>query len=273
MIARSLSRAASVLVCSVLLAACATPSRVPVRAEPPPARFRVEAETAFKLGAILKAYDDAAAQATDTASAFDVAGREHGHGTYLVEPLGDGHRVIFVSRDPEAFGVIAAIDVAPGPGFGTVSGIRIFDRPRPLDKAEQRLYDALMAAVTSSVQVCNGAYNTEVIPYQHHGTLEYRVYLLRAQTDADTIPVGGHALVRVAADAKTVLEVRELSRSCLDSPAPKADAVAMMASDGALDVPSAAHVFLMLEYHKPVYLMTRNRILWRIDSRGIQVLQ
>jgi hypothetical protein len=112
-----------------------------------------------------------------------------------------------------------------------------------------------------------------VLPYLEDGKSEYRVYFLMSSSTKGVVPVGGHILVRVADDAKTILEVKPLAKSCgIDPGADDPRAVAIEFTNLALDSPSAAQVFLMLRYEKPVYVITKNGFLWGIDSRGIRLL-
>jgi hypothetical protein len=112
-----------------------------------------------------------------------------------------------------------------------------------------------------------------VFPYVEDGKTEYRVYFLMSTNVKGEIPIGGHILVRVADDAKTILEVKPLAKSCNMQPGGDDPRIVMLEfSNLALDSPSAAQVFLFLRYQKPVAVITKNGFLWTIDSRGIRLL-
>ena len=139
---------------------------------------------------------------------------------------------------------------------------------------DARIYAALKAAEHApGLELCKASYNHVVLPYREDGKVEYRVYFLMSTTTNGVVPIGGHVLVRVADDAKTILEVKPLAKSCGMQPgADDKRVVALEFINLALDSPSAAQVFLMLRYEKPVYVMTKNGFLWGIDSKGIGLL-
>ena len=281
------------LACGLILAAC---GQAPVKSGgnpnpvasmknepkelPIPAQYKDSAQQEFMLGGLLKTYDDVAWIGTDAVLAAGYKPNSKYSPTYVVEPTTDDlngvYQFAFIeNRDGKLnVGAIAQIDHHV-PGMGRVTGVRVMDSPVEPSDEDKGLYHAAKAAESApGLLLCKATYNHVILPYGLGGNkLEYRVYLLMSTTQKGVVPMGGHVLVRVADDGKTVLQVQPLAKSCMtgeisDDP----DLVSIGISDLALDSPSAAHVFLMWRYEKPIYMTTRNGLLWGIDSRGIRLL-
>lgn len=270
---------------AVLLTACAQTPPASKAAEPEskelpiPAEFKDEVGKEFALGGVLKTYDDVAWIGTDAIVAAGYKPNpEVKKGGFVVEDTTDDmagpYQLVFVNELDGKPMAVAFAQVKHDSGMGHVLGAKVLDAPQPLSTQAGLMYQALQAAKGApDLKLCQSTYNTVVLPYVDGSKTEFLVYFLMSSTTKGDIPVGGHVLVRVAEDAKTVLEVKPLAKSCNVQPGgddPRI--VSLMSSNLALDSPSAAQVFLMLRYEKPVYIATKNRFLWRIDSRGIALL-
>lgn len=278
----------SIGMCALLLSACAqTPSnpQSPETAQseakelPIPPEFKESTEKEFALGGVIKIYDDVAWIGTDAITAAGYKGPQPGvKAGFVVEPMDNDlnglYQLSFINEIDGQPKVVAFAQVKHDSGMGHVLGAKVADTPIEPSYEAKQLYQSLASAKAApDLKLCPTTYNSVVLPYVEAGKTEYRVYFLMSTTTKGNIPVGGHVLVRVAADTKTVLEVEPLSKSCNVQPGgddPRA--VALEFSNLALDSPSAAQVFLMLRYEKPVYVMTKNRFLWGIDSQGIRLL-
>lgn len=284
---RLLLRFSSLLVLVLALISCAQApsSEQPSKAAEPetkelpiPPEYKDGTEKEFALGGVIKIYDDVAWIGTDAIEAAGFKPKPGVKGGFVVEPMDNNlnglYQLSFINEIDGEPKVVAFAQVKHDSGMGHVVGAKVADIPfKPSYEAEQ-LYQSLASAkMDPGLKLCNSAYNTVVLPYVDAGKTEYRVYFMMSTTTKGEVPVGGHVLVRVADDAKTILEVKPLSKSCNIQPGgddPRA--IALEFTNLALDFPSAAQVFLMLRYEKPVYVITKNGFLWGIDSRGIRLL-
>lgn len=275
------------LACALLLAACAQspsnqqPAKVaqPETKELPiPPEFKDSVEKEFALGGVLKTYDDVAWIGTDAIMAAGYKPKPGVKGGFVVEPLDNDpnnlYQLSFINEIDGQPKVVAFVKVKHDSGMGHVLDAKVADVPLEPSYEAKQLYQALVAAkMASDLKLCQSTYNTVVLPYVEAGKAEYRVYFMMSTTKKGDAPVGGHVLVRVADDTKTILEVEPLAKSCNVQPgADDKRAVAFEFVNLALDSPSAAQVFLMLRYEKPVYVITKNRFLRGIDSQGIRLL-
>ena len=238
----------------------------------------VEATTAaLSLGVDIKVYDDAAWIATDKVREMGLANRGFADGSYVVEPVGNLYRVAFVYKDGEALKVEATVDVQHDnfEDMGSIVAAKINDTPVPASGEEVLLYDALHnAGNTPDLKLCaNNTYNHVVIPYAHEGKKEYRVYFLLATDKPKMVPQAGHVLVRVADDGKTILEVKPFSLSCSIMDASDPRIAGLSSSNLVLDSPSEVQVFTFMRYGIPLFMITKNGLMWDIDSNGISELK
>lgn len=86
------------------------------------------------------------------------------------------------------------------------------------------------------------------------------VWLLASTTEAGVMPVGGHYRFKVDAEGVTVLQRDQLSNSCLNMaanppPGPRGQAAAVVVSQIVSDGPVETHVFLSLQFGKPIYVI------------------
>ena len=240
-------------------------------------QFVAPVTEALNLGVELKIYDDAAWIATDRARELGLADHGSADTGYVVEPMGDLYRVAFVSKDGDVLKVAAIVDVKHDDfkDMGSIVAAKINENPVAATDEEVRLYDALHAAGNApDLKLCaNNPYNHVVIPYTHDGKKEYRVYFLLATDKPKMVPQAGHVLVRVADDGKTILEVKPLSLSCSIMDASDPRIVGLSSINLVLDSPSEVQVFTFLRYGIPMFMATKNGLMWNIDSNGISELK
>ncbi len=134
---------------------------------------------------------------------------------------------------------------------------------------------ALNTAKSQQLLNCTGPFNSIVLPFTSGNTEETRVYLFSPWTDK-IAPLGGHHLIRVDKDGKNVLSQYSQTRSCInnDNAALRNKELAMiMVTHLTSDAPTEMHVFLSMQYKKPIYVMTiSNGITWIIDGYKISVV-
>jgi hypothetical protein len=113
-------------------------------------------------------------------------------------------------------------------------------------------------------------FNTVVVPSRNGGPVA--VYLLSAQQDAGTYPMGGNYRVIVAPDG-TVLASRPYSVSCLSLTVPKLPAGAKPVGfvvNHLLDpVPTEIHVFASYSLRMPVFVATPDKRVWEVQGSKI----
>lgn len=247
---------------------------------PIPPEFKDSVEREFATGRLLKTYDDVAWIGTDAVVAAGYKPDPRWKTTYVVEPTTDDldgvYQFTFIEDRDGKFnvGAFAQIDHR-FPGMGKVISVKVMDTPLEPSDEQKWLFQATKTAESApGLMLCKSTYNHVIVPYGlGDKRFEFRVYLLMSTTQPGVVPLGGHVLVRVAGDGKTVLEIQPLAKSCMTgegSDDPKVVSVGI--TDLALDSPSAAQVFLMWRYGKPIYMTTRNGLLWGIDSRGIRMV-
>jgi hypothetical protein len=124
-----------------------------------------------------------------------------------------------------------------------------------------------------SYQPCTPSpFNTVVVPSRKGGPVA--VYLLSAQQEAGTYPMGGHYRVLVAPNG-AVLASRPYSVSCLNLTVPKLPAgakpVGFMVSHLLDPVPTEIHVFASYNLRMPVFVGTPDKRVWEVQGSNISL--
>ena len=152
-----------------------------------------------------------------------------------------------------------------------VAGRKIDPSARPpLSDAQQALARAREAAmvnvnVTAKARPCtSGRFDAVVIPPEQPGG-PIDAYMLTPQEGFESLPLGGHYLVRVAADGK-VAERRELANGCLNVLRPAEGPV--MTANPLGPLPTEIHVFASYANELPVIVWTE-RQAWLVDRDKI----
>jgi hypothetical protein len=239
----------------------------------PPKISAAEAATiarAEERGRLLYAYDRAAWLGTDDMLA-KLPGVAQMVGGWLVDGPADAPELLFYDRDEAnphilyqarlAGGRLAGEVLAPGAG-GNVS------------PARKAMIDATRAArrafANAGIASCTGGpFNTVVLPPSAPGEA-IRVYFLSPQVSNDTIPIGGHYLVEVAAGGQTSAP-RPFTRSCLNMPMrpPQGVESPRMVVSHLLDpTPTEIHVFSSLVINMPLIVMTTSNTRGWVVTRG-----
>ena len=122
-----------------------------------------------------------------------------------------------------------------------------------------------------SYKPCTPApFNTVVVPSRQGGPVA--VYLLSAQKDAGTYPMGGNYRVIVAPDGQ-VLTSRPYSVSCVNLTVPKlpdgAKPVGLIVTHLLDPVPTEIHVFASYNLRMPVFVGTPDKRVWEVQGSKI----
>ena len=227
---------------------------------------------ASNIGGLLFRFDRAAWVSADALTAAIPKDRLAGAGGYIVEPAdAQTLRVTYyrgTAAEAQAFFVADVRDnkvvhqeILAQPVALTATQA-VFARAR--DVAAQR-------ARERSYKPCTPApFNTVVLPSRNGGPVA--VYLLSAQQDAGTYPMGGHYRVIVAPDGQ-VLASRPYSVGCLNMPLPKlppgATPVGLMVTHLLDPIPTEIHVFASYSLGMPLFVATPDKRLWQVQGRAI----
>jgi hypothetical protein len=117
--------------------------------------------------------------------------------------------------------------------------------------------------------------NTVVAEFEEDGVPEILVFVMSAWADSDLAPLGGYHMYRVSHDGGEVLDHFSQTRSC-----PVASSKELQESDSLMvshidsATPTMFHVFMSLQYRKPIYVATtQNDLLWKVDRNRIELLK
>lgn len=103
------------------------------------------------------------------------------------------------------------------------------------------------------------------------------VYSLVATEDANEVVVGGHTRVTVSADGKKAESVNELSKSLLILSKTLPDAgktvEGFTMSHIVSNTPIETHVFLSLMHKMPFYVVTDDKIVWKVEKGSISKIK
>lgn len=254
------------LMFALALAGCATP---PAKA-PPKVEFRPASPEEMKqierieaVGREIYRLDQLAWHATDALQAKAPPIAPGSSGGWVITNTREGPVVTFVESNGGALSVFADVMMRDG----VPPDVHI--RPeRALSALEAAMFHARTTALGAAQNICGGARNTVVLPAETGG---WDVYVLAASSQANILPLGGHARVHVSTDGMTALDVEPYSKSCLDMDISAPNLVDVMATHIVSDLPAPTHVFLSLTYPKPIVLATRNH-LWKIDAGRITTI-
>ena len=130
---------------------------------------------------------------------------------------------------------------------------------------------AAQAAVARGYKPCTPLpFNSVVLPPQKDGLIA--VYLLSAQKETATFPMGGHYRVLVDRDGRVVAS-RPYTLGCLAMTAPKlppgATPVGFVVNHLLDPVPTEIHVFASYSLHMPVFVATPDKRVWRVKGSEI----
>lgn len=227
---------------------------------------------AASIGQLIYVFDRAAWVSSDALTATISKDQLTGVGGYVVEPSGDQTlRVTYYRGRAAAALAFFVADVREG------KAVRKQLLATPLALSANQLILARARDVATerararSYEPCTPIpFNTVVIPSREGGPVA--VYLLSAQPDAKTYPMGGNYRVIVATDGK-MLASRPYSVGCLNLTVPILPAGAKpvgVAVNHLLDpVPTEIHVFASYSLRMPVFVATPDKRVWEVQGSRI----
>ncbi|WP_147276219.1 hypothetical protein [Sphingomonas aracearum] len=225
------------------------------------------------LGRLLYTFDRAAWVSSDALTDTVPKDRLTGIGGYVVEPSdAQTLRVTYYRGSAAAAQAFFVAEVREG----KVVRKELLATPVALTAAQVRLARAREVAADRarerSYKPCTPVpFNTVVLPSRDDGPVA--VYLLSAQQDAKTYPMGGNYRVIVGPDGK-VLASRPYSVSCLNLTVPQLPAgakpVGFMVNHLLDPVPTELHVLASYHLRMPVFVTTPDKRSWQVQGSSIR---
>lgn len=239
--------------------------------EVPPIR-EFDLKTIEKLGQSIHQRDIYAARATDIL--FEKVGKpekleEEKIRGWIVREQKDNVLVRFIKQVDEGF--LPAYDITfTSPDQGTLT--RAKGKLSPVESAQ---FKARQLALKNIPEFCSPRYNTVVLPdVDGKGFL---VYALAATTDPNLVFIVGHYRMTVSEDGTKVERVDRLFRSCLvfnKSDVPKdSETAGLYASHVVSDTPLETHVFVSLAQNQPLFIVTMDGQMWKIEKAKISKME
>ncbi|WP_242149266.1 hypothetical protein [Sphingomonas sp. BAUL-RG-20F-R05-02] len=264
----------TIMLAAIAAQALASPPAPAPTVEPSPAAPSDEQRIAqsSSVGQILYAFDRAAWVSTDALRATAPKQQLTGSGGYIVEPIdAQTLHVTYYHGDTAHAQAFFVADVRNG----KVEQKTLLDQPvaltpRQLTLAKARDIAAQRAKERAYKPCTPSPFNTVVLPSRSGGPIA--VYLLSAQQDAGTYPLGGNFRVIIGPDGQ-VLASRPYSVGCINMTAPKLPAgakpVGFVVNDLLDPVPTEIHVFASYSMHMPIFVTTPDHRLWKVQGAAI----
>jgi hypothetical protein len=245
----------------------------PVVAQSQPSDSDIQqVQRALNRGTLIYYYDQAAWHGTD-----DMVAKLHGKqiavAGWIVDGTPTASEITFYANGdggPRAVYVaqFSGTELVSGKLLGPGDDTSISPRRLAMIAAKDKAAAALEAA---GVQRCsNKRFNTVVLPPETPGgpTL---VYFLTPQTSNDSVPMGGHYLVPIAADG-SVGKIRAFTKSCAEMPfrgGKEGKPVALVFTHLLDPVPTEIHVFTVFSIEIPLFVQTtQNERLWAVEIKN-----
>lgn len=230
-----------------------------------PEHQRKAIAVAETIGRLVYLHDKAAWLSTDAllaASAFQSPpGKMKGWVTGQVE---EGRIGIAYLADVNGE-IVAFARADTWPGTERVADARGLQPTEPLTPAEHRLYTAIQLAQSADGVLNCSSHPLNVVAFEDPQRKDTTLVFLMSPWSNEGAPLGGFEMLRIDADGNTILERFAQTRGCLVmTNADLAQASALTLTHVTSPAPTAFHVFLSLQYGKPVYVST---------SEGMWVVQ
>lgn len=228
---------------------------------------------AEQFGRLIYAYDRAAWLATDEVGTRKLKKLKDVEGWFVTD-LGDSQfRVTWFGQRAGQRMALLDIDVDVARWDGVADTERSHEDGRPLTVDELALARAQVDAIGRDFLRCTPRYNTVAFPFTDDGRRMIHVYLLAADSDGKTLQLGGDHRFRYEADGGTLIDAFANTKGCVVFPNDQR-MQSIMVTHLNSDAPTEFHFFRMLNYRKPVYILTAsNEMIWVAESKGIRVLE
>ncbi len=145
---------------------------------------------------------------------------------------------------------------------------------RPASEHQRHRLQALSLARAQPHNVCTKAsYNTVTFELEEDGETRILVFLMPPMEDA-RVQLGGYHMFRVSADGNTILDHFAQTKGCIEMSTEDLKlAKHLVVSHDLSATPTMFHVFMSLQYRKPVLVLTtQNDRVWRVENGTIAPL-
>jgi hypothetical protein len=237
-----------------------------------PSNLQEQVTQAQIIGAQIRRHDIAAWTTTDAlklSGAFkDVPGEMQG---WLSVESEQSIIVRYYTKKDNAMYVFAEASMGLK-SFKSDRGIR-YSPLRPASATEMASLKARNLALHSKNLNCSDPFNSVILPFTENNTPILRTYLFSPWTD-NKAPLGGHHLLKIKADGSEMLSQYSLTKTCINyNPNLIEKMDSFMLTHLTSDTPNEMHVFMSLQYQKPIFITTvSNGLNWKVDRAKIQLL-
>ena len=250
----------------LLLALGAPPAIAATHDNTIPTAHRESVANAEALGRLIYLHDKAAWLSTDALLAASALQSPPGQLRGWVTQPGEGDRISVGYLALVDGKVVAFARADTWPASGGTANARRLPVPDSLTPAESRLMDAIaLAKATDGPLNCsNRPWN--VVAFDDPGEQDGILVFLMSPWTNETAPLGGFEMFRIDAEGDTILERFTQTHGCVNMPTPDlGKSAALAVTHLTSPSPTAFHVFMSLQYEKPVYVSTSDG-LWVVEN-------
>jgi hypothetical protein len=236
-----------------------------------PSNLQTHVTQAQIIGAQIRRHDIAAWTTTDAlklSGAFkDVPGEMQG---WLSVESEQSIIVRYYTKKDNAMYVFAEASMGLK-SFKSDRGTR-YSPLRPASATEMASLKARSLALNSKNLNCTDPFNSVILPFNENNTPILRTYLFSPWTE-NKAPLGGHHLLKIKADGSEMLSQYSLTKTCINyNPNLIEKMDSFMLTHLTSDTPNEMHVFMSLQYQKPIFITTvSNGLNWKVDRAKIQL--
>lgn len=241
-----------------------------------PLRYQEDVSMAEIVGRAIRLHDAAAWVTSDALVERHVLDNipKDGVGEGWITQQEDGAVLVkYVARAQERDVAFASARLQLSPW--QVKDVQALKPPEPLDASEHELVEARALALRQEgLFVCSpGRPNVAMFRWEENGRREILVFVMSAWSD--DAPLGGYHLIRVSEDGTRVLDRFAQTRGCITTPRAELQKTeALMVSHLTSATPTMFHVFMSLQFRKPMFVATtQNGLLWLVDKGRISLME
>lgn len=238
-----------------------------------PLKYQSDVLIAENVGSLIRRHDMAAwltsGELLKIGALKDFPGLPKG---WLTDDQGDRVDVNYFSQDGDRLISFAQSSLHMQP-FG-VRDTKRLDPPRPANPREQKLMAAQTLARTQKPLYCSDTPpNIVVFDVEEDHKPQIFVFMMPPWQD-DDVPMGGYTMFRMDERGERILDHYEQTRSCLNYDGRQLEkAGAFYVSHLTSAAPTMFHVFMSLQYRKPLIVFTtQNQLLWKVELGRIHPL-
>ncbi len=252
------------------LAALAAPLAVQAQDNAPVPIEEWSQDKVVAMGREIFVQDTAAWRATDALLRAIRAEEQATIRGWVVLGEGSTRTVRFLKADGDS--------VAPGWDIVVADGVAAAPTPPTDTVMEGETLARFNARQTAAVNIgalrC-GVYNS-VVARDPDGD-GWIAWLLASTTEQGVMPVGGHYRFHISADGQTVVRRDQLSNGCLNMaanppPGPRGQPAAVVVSQIVSQGPVETHVFLSMQFRKPIYVLIGQDKVFAVEGDRIRAM-